>query len=130
MDGSYATDTLTNSISTTAGDGHGGDNGTTYTAHESSSGTSAPNGSSGGGNECMYLQCDDMEGTPLLIGETQFSGACRYLADCKIQLTTGQGLSKDKNWIVISKHSSKFMLQKKADTEGLLTIKNNNNIDN
>lgn len=54
-----------------------------------------------------------MEGTPLLIGETQFCGTCKFLADCKIQTITGQGLCKDRNRIIIhSKHATKFMLQR------------------
>eukprot|EP01084_Bolivina_argentea_P029437 54668_1 len=64
-------------------------------------------------SESLYLKCDDMEGVGLLIGETQFAGTCKFLADCKIQLITGQGLYKDRNRIIIhSKHATKFMLQK------------------
>ena len=64
-------------------------------------------------SDSLYLKCDDMEGTPLLIGETQFCGTCKFLADCKIQLITGQGLCKDRDRIIIhSKHATKFMLQR------------------
>ena len=63
--------------------------------------------------DSLYLKCDDMEGTALLIGETQFCGTCKFLADCKIQLITGQGLCKDRDRIIIhSKHATKFMLQR------------------
>eukprot|EP01083_Nonionella_stella_P009862 28230_1 len=63
-------------------------------------------------SDALYLQCDDMEGVAMLIGETQFCGTCKFLADCKIQLITGQGLYKDRDRIIIhSKHTTKFMLQ-------------------
>ena len=68
-------------------------------------------------NDIMCLKCDDMEGTPLRIGETQFGGTCRFLTDCKILLMTGYGLSKDKNNIIVSKHATKFMLENTNDIE-------------